>query len=155
MMVLGSGDPTRSICSAVIAQAFQSVRYPILPMIARSQREAGQREILAPRPTSFYTPADFDISPYFAVIKPMIEAGFDYGQIRWADAPVRVQAARPRMRRARVRSGGPIAGWAGNRKETGKTRAHGPPGTVVAFERSAAGCEVVPALTAPSMQKQA
>jgi len=86
MTALGSADPTRSICSALIAQAFQSVRYPVLPMVVRSESEAGPCETLTTRPTSFYTPGDFDISPYFAVIKPALEAGFDYRQIRWADA---------------------------------------------------------------------
>lgn len=33
MIALGSGEPTRAICSTLIAQAFQSVRYPILPSI--------------------------------------------------------------------------------------------------------------------------
>jgi hypothetical protein len=94
MAVLGSADPTRSICSALIAQAFQSVRYPILPLVAPSEDKTAQREILTIRPTSFYTPGDFDISPYFAVIKPEVEAGFDYRQIRWDDAlPRRVPAA--------------------------------------------------------------
>jgi hypothetical protein len=69
----------------LIAQAFQSVRYPILPILARN--ESGHRDILATRPTSFYTPADFDISPFFAVIKPMVEVGFDCGKIDWAEAP--------------------------------------------------------------------
>ena len=31
MIALGSGDPTRTICSTLIAQAFHSVPYPILP----------------------------------------------------------------------------------------------------------------------------
>src|SRR5436309_4692235 len=31
LRALGSGEPTRTICSTLIAQAFQSVRYPILP----------------------------------------------------------------------------------------------------------------------------
>ncbi len=39
MLALGSGDPTRAICSTLIAQAFQSVRYPILPLI--EQRSTG------------------------------------------------------------------------------------------------------------------
>ncbi len=37
MIALGSGDPTRAICSALIAQAFQSVGYPILPEITRAK----------------------------------------------------------------------------------------------------------------------
>ena len=31
MLALGSGDPTRAICTTLIAQAFESVRYPVLP----------------------------------------------------------------------------------------------------------------------------
>ena len=30
-ITLGSGDPTRAICSTLIAEAFQSEAYPILP----------------------------------------------------------------------------------------------------------------------------
>lgn len=37
MLQLGSGDPTQAICSGLIAQAFQSVRYPILPHITVGQ----------------------------------------------------------------------------------------------------------------------
>src|SRR6267154_1305894 len=33
MIAFGSGDPTKIICSALIAQAFDAVRYPILPKI--------------------------------------------------------------------------------------------------------------------------
>jgi hypothetical protein len=29
----GSGDPTRAICSTLIAQAFQAVRDPVLPIV--------------------------------------------------------------------------------------------------------------------------
>jgi hypothetical protein len=32
-------------------------------------------------------PRDFDISPYFAVVKPTIEEGFDYTALHWADKP--------------------------------------------------------------------
>ncbi len=34
MIALGSGDPTRAICPPPIAQALQSIRYPILPDIS-------------------------------------------------------------------------------------------------------------------------
>ena len=36
MIAFGSGDPTKIICSALIAQAFDAVRYPILPKITRA-----------------------------------------------------------------------------------------------------------------------
>lgn len=31
LLYFGSGEPTKAICSTLIAQAFQSIRYPILP----------------------------------------------------------------------------------------------------------------------------
>ena len=36
------------------------------------------------RDSSLYCPRDFDISPYFAIIKPTIEMGFDYKTISWS-----------------------------------------------------------------------
>lgn len=87
MMSLGSGHPTRIICSALIAQAFETVRYPILPKITTLDSEAARRDILEIRHSSLYAPRDFDISPYFEVVKPSIERGFDYKTMRWADLP--------------------------------------------------------------------
>ena len=97
MLALGSGDPTRAICTTLIAQAFQSVRYPILPRVetlsAESSRRCrhGVREILHIRYHSLFAPRDFDVSPYFQVVKPLVEGGFDYrkpdlggrGGLRW------------------------------------------------------------------------
>jgi hypothetical protein len=85
MIAFGSGDPTKIICSALIAQAFDAVRYPILPKITRAGSRAARREILHIRDSSLYMPRDFDISPYFEVVKPTIELGFDYTALHWAD----------------------------------------------------------------------
>ena len=85
LMALGSGHPTRIICSALIAQAFDSVRYPILPKITRVESEAARQEILEIRHSSLYAPRDFDISPYFEVVKPTLQNGFDYRKMQWAD----------------------------------------------------------------------
>lgn len=85
MIALGSGDPTRIICSALITQAFDSVRYPILPKITRMDSETTRREILEIRHSSLYAPRDFDISPYFEVVKPTLAGGFDYTKMQWAD----------------------------------------------------------------------
>jgi hypothetical protein len=87
MMSLGSGHPTRIICSALIAQAFENVRYPILPKVTRSDCEAARQEILEIRHSSLYAPRDFDISPYFEVVKPTLVQGFDYKAMAWADVP--------------------------------------------------------------------
>ena len=82
ILALGSGDPTKAICSTLIAQAFQSVGYPILPEMVRRHSDPGaedhNRELLYIRHFSLYTPRDFDISPYFDVVKPSVEHGFTY-----------------------------------------------------------------------------
>ena len=91
MLALGSGDPTRAICSTLIAQAFQSIHYPILPQVetrlARQKSGAPYtvQEILHIRHHSLFTPRDFDLSPYFQVVKPTIETGFDHRQLVWND----------------------------------------------------------------------
>src|SRR6201998_2682816 len=85
MIAFGSGDPTKIICSALIAQAFDAVRYPILPKITRARSKQARREILHIRDSSLYMPRDFDISPYFEIVKPTIVHGFDYTALHWAD----------------------------------------------------------------------
>ena len=84
MIALGSGDPTKLICSALIAESFGAVGYPILPAITRVESESARREIYHIRDSLLYTPRDFDISPYFAIVKPTIEIGFDYKDINWS-----------------------------------------------------------------------
>jgi hypothetical protein len=88
MIALGSGDPTRAICSTLIAQAFQSVRYPILPDVARLKVDDPAcsdcyQEILHIRHHSLFAPRDFDVSPYFEIVKPALRRGFDYRALRW------------------------------------------------------------------------
>jgi hypothetical protein len=87
LMALGSGDPTRLICSALIADAFSAVRYPILPKIRLTSSRLAREEILEIRHSSLYCPRDFDISPYFNVVKPTIASGFNYKSLHWADLP--------------------------------------------------------------------
>ncbi len=90
MLTLGSGDPTRAICSTLIAQAFQSVRYPILP--ERVLAPGGDpdcptcvEEALRLRHYSLFAPRDFDVSPYFAIIKPGTASAARYRELNWAD----------------------------------------------------------------------
>ena len=94
MMSMGSGHPTRIICSALIAQAFDSVRYPILPRINRVESESAREEILEIRHSSLYAPRDFDISPYFEVVKPTLANGFNYKKMQWADQALSVEIDR-------------------------------------------------------------
>jgi hypothetical protein len=99
MISLGSGVPTKAICSTLIAQAFESVRYPILPKIQLIESRETRREILHIRHYSLYAPRDFDISPYFAIVKPTIEIGFDYRKLRWANLPLPPEPERERAPR--------------------------------------------------------
>ncbi len=90
MLTLGSSDPTRAICSTLIAQAFQAVRYPILPEIERIDRDGPDcpkcvDEVLHLRHHSLFVPRDFDLSPYFNVVKPELTPVFDYRRLHWAD----------------------------------------------------------------------
>jgi hypothetical protein len=100
----GSGEPTRVICSSVIAECFHRVRFPIVPSFKELPAQGGappprglMRLVTKPdmkrygvfrliSPT-LITPRDFDLSPYFEVIKFNIieDIKFDYRKIRWAD----------------------------------------------------------------------
>jgi hypothetical protein len=87
LIALGSGEPTKAICSTLLAQAFGSIRYPILPDIESVQVQTGgkrlRQEILHIRNYSLYTPRDFDVSPFFDIIKPRLQSGFDYRALQW------------------------------------------------------------------------
>jgi len=56
--------------------------------VTHVESEAARREILEIRHSSLYAPRDFDISPYFALVKPAVENRFDYRAMLWADLPV-------------------------------------------------------------------
>lgn len=98
----GSGEPTHVICSSMIARAFRKVKFPIVPQfkepplsdeersgIVRLIRRPSARRfgVLQAVPTAFVTPRDFDLSPYFEIIKfNLIEdIKFDYRKIIWAE----------------------------------------------------------------------
>lgn len=86
LLAIGSGDPTRAICSSLIAEAFQQVNYPILPtrrlLPADSpEARAGHKEALHIRHHSLFTPRDFDVSPYFEIVKPTLSLGFDHRKV--------------------------------------------------------------------------
>ena len=76
-------QPTKDICSTMIANAFHSVHYPILPVIRKN--EAKEMELIE-RNVNLFTPRDFDYSPYFDIIKypilPVDEQG-EYKNLNW------------------------------------------------------------------------
>lgn len=59
-------EQNKEICSSMLAEAFSSVQFPILPIV-RSDKEKGLQ--LYRRNPRLYTPRDFDYSPYFEIIK--------------------------------------------------------------------------------------
>lgn len=99
----GSGVATETICSTLLAEAFGKVRFPILPLPvrpkSRTTRERLRQQILG-RPTrraysgllqarhpTLCVPRDFDLSPYFDVVKFNARdiAAFDYKKLEWED----------------------------------------------------------------------
>ena len=75
----------------MLFRSFTAVRYPILPKITLARSVQALEQILEIRHSSLYCPRDFDISPYFNVVKPTVRQGFNYKALHWADrAPVAV-----------------------------------------------------------------
>ncbi len=60
------GLQTKTVCSTMIAESFARVKFPILPLI--KVNTIGKIEIFQRNP-KLYTPKDFDLSPYFEILK--------------------------------------------------------------------------------------
>ncbi len=88
----GSGQPTEVICSSMIADAFEEVGFPVLPRTVESEEDADgyhadvatswpSRRPLAchlrmqRHPSRLITPRDFDLSPYFEIVKFSLRDG--------------------------------------------------------------------------------
>lgn len=80
-----AGKPTRTVCSTLLAEAFNAVNFPILPFIDRA--EDGSVRFFKRNPRLF-APRDFDYSPYFSIIKyPFLginDVGL-YHRLPWMD----------------------------------------------------------------------
>ena len=104
----GSSRPTEVICSSMLAAAFGKVGFPILPHLASDSTQLPspvdppvslwqrlrlrsdtplQPLVFRRRHPTLVTPRDFDLSPYFNVVKFNLieESRFDYQQIVWAE----------------------------------------------------------------------
>jgi hypothetical protein len=98
----GSGKDTETLCSTLIAEAFQKVRYPILPLVVRKRKPRSTRDklrqqilgrptrwaysgLLRARHPTLYVPRDFDLSPYFEIVKFSARdlLAFDYRKLEW------------------------------------------------------------------------
>jgi len=81
-----AGKPTHVVCSGMIARCFQSVHYPILPVVVTDDME--QKKIYK-RHFRLFVPADFDYSPYFEIVKyPELELSKanDTSYLPWEEA---------------------------------------------------------------------
>jgi len=102
---LGSGVESTVICTSLLGRLFRKVRFPVLPTVSFPEKEQApfalkrrfglfprRRRRRAPgvyrsRHPTLITPRDFDVSPYFDIVKfnAIGNRGFDYVDIRWAD----------------------------------------------------------------------
>jgi len=116
------------ICSTQIAMAFQKVRYPIQPVITAhngtlvrqgrlpgwllfarrpTQHDVFETGVFTPCDPTLVTPRDFDLSPYFEIVKlgTSDKRAFDYKKINWSavelGAEVRTNGASPTLEAAR------------------------------------------------------
>jgi hypothetical protein len=88
MLALGSSGPTRAICSTLIAEAFETAGFPVLPFVGSKEAawpssSDSIREVQHIRHYRLFVPRDFDVSPYFTIIKPNLCR--DYHSSIWVD----------------------------------------------------------------------
>jgi len=103
---LGSDAATEVICTSLLGRLFHRVQFPVLPSVifpeGAEQRLASQRgswlrfwrrdrhrhgPVFRKRHPTLLTPRDFDLSPYFDVVKFNLIHGtnFDYREMEWDD----------------------------------------------------------------------
>jgi len=70
-----AGKATKTVCSTMMAEAFASIHFPILPVL---QYDEDNNLKMFRRNSKLVTPSDFDYSPYFDVIKYPI---FDFDEL--------------------------------------------------------------------------
>jgi hypothetical protein len=115
MLRFGSGAASQVICTSLLGQLFGKVGFPVLPLVTfpddpasarpaprvrrwlpfARRRRAVQMGLYRARHPTLLTPRDFDLSPYFQIVKFNLaaERRFDYSQIEWAPEPEDDEAA--------------------------------------------------------------
>jgi hypothetical protein len=103
VMQFGSGVATAVICTSLIGRLFHGVGFPVLPSVtppAPSEEADGPQRsgwrlwrrsrasysgVYRQRDPTLLTPRDFDLSPYFEIVKFNVirQKGFDYERIEW------------------------------------------------------------------------
>jgi len=113
----GSEDGREVICSSMIAKAFARVGYPILPRVVAESAAPPKpwwRRLVSPnghrtiahfreQPPALITPRDFDLSPYFEIVKfnHLADPHFSYRDIVWEDDEPKQSRRRPPVALAR------------------------------------------------------
>ena len=102
---LGSGSGSQVICTSLLGRLFHTVKFPVLPVVTypdpprdetpqrwsflrRRRRDRSLYEgVFHRRHPTLLTPRDFDLSPYFDIVKFNVieDRAFDYLRIAWAD----------------------------------------------------------------------
>jgi hypothetical protein len=102
---LGSGAGRQVICTSLLGRLFHKVNFPVLPTVTYpdtpravatsrwsllGRRRRGRSlyaGIFHRRHPTLLTPRDFDLSPYFDIVKFNVieDHAFDYSRIAWAD----------------------------------------------------------------------
>jgi hypothetical protein len=102
---LGSGVGSSVICTSLLGRLFHNVNYPVLPRVvccdsavpperpvrwwqrSRRRTRSPYAGVFHRRHPTLLTPRDFDLSPFFEIVKfNVIENGsFDYRRIDWAE----------------------------------------------------------------------
>lgn len=88
-----AGEMTRAVCSTLIAEAFATVHFPILPVVHRGP---GSSYRFYRRDSRLIVPRDFDYSPYFDIVKYPFFGGRDiqlYRNMPWDEMGVLNQKA--------------------------------------------------------------
>ena len=76
-------DVTKTVCSSMLAKAFMTVSFPIIPVV---ELDAEGELVMYRRNFRTMTPRDFDVSPYFDIVKyPLLSADdlTDYRNLPW------------------------------------------------------------------------
>ena len=102
----GSGTSSQVMCTSLLGQLFHKVGFPVLPSVTYPEgsgvpespirrrrwslfprrRRTGQQGLYRRRHPTLLAPRDFDLSPYFQIVKFNLvsERNFDYNRIEWA-----------------------------------------------------------------------
>jgi hypothetical protein len=111
----GSRDSAQVICTSLLGRLFHRVGFPVLPTVTypdgRVPVAAAPRRswlpwlwrrhdlhpggLYHPRHSTLLTPRDFDLSPYFNIVKFNVvpERAFDYSRIEWVHDPADEEVA--------------------------------------------------------------